>query len=234
MYEIDELANIVPMAGEKEQNALMEDIRKHGQRELAVLWRGKLVDGRCRQLACATLGIELKVRTLDDKLSRGEVAAVVKSLNTRRNLTMTQKVISALKEQKRTGETNEKIANAWAIGIATLKNAKYVDINRPDLVDVLFDGKTAKLIDVEKGITVTTNKVNTIARLIKKQKEHDKVKIDTSGEIVFAVDGQIKTEAGKSWYYSTVNILGIKEPLVRMLIAELANLKFKQEKLDEQ
>lgn len=228
MYEVDELANIVPMAGVKEQEALTLDIKKNGQREAAVLWQNKIVDGRCRQLACMTLGIELKVRVLDSNLSRDEVAMVVKSLNTRRNLTPTQKVISAMMDQERTGSTNDECAAAWAIGVTTLKNAKYIKTHKSDMIPKLFDGKTVAIVDVDKGIEVTTNKVNTLARLIKKAKEYGKVDIDVSCEVEFTVDGLIHTEAGKNWYYSTVAALGITDIGVRMLLIELANLKFKK------
>jgi hypothetical protein len=227
MYEVDELAALVPLAGEKEQRALMEDIRVNGQNEPAVLWQNRIVDGRCRQLACISLGIELTVKHLDSKLTRDEVATIVKSLNTRRNLTMTQKIISAVKEQERTNTTNAEIATAWAIGVATLKNGKYIARYRPDMIDVLFDGKSVKIEDPDKGYEVTTNKVNTLARIIKKQKEAGTITVDDSEVVEFSVDGALKTEVGKDWYYNTVNTLKIEDPLVRMLIVELANLKFK-------
>jgi len=224
MYEIDELAGIVAMASEKEQLALTEDIRLNGQREDAVLWRGRIVDGRCRQLACIVLDVELGVKRLDDGLTRDEVAKVVKSLNVRRNLTMTQKVVSAIYEQKRTGEVNAKIASSWAIGLATLKNGKYVEKHRPEFLGVLFNGGTVKLLDSDKGFVVTTNKINTLARMIKKSKEVGVV-TDRSEEIEFSVDGVLKTEKAKVWYYSTVDMLRITDPLVRILLVELANYK---------
>lgn len=227
MYEIDELAGIVALANEKEQQALINDIDKNGQQEPAVLWQGRLVDGRCRQIACTVLGIELKVRELDSTLSRNQVALIVKSLNTRRNLTMTQKIASGYKQYKRTGETMAEIAEQWAVSVPSLKNFNYIAKVRPDWVDALFDGTTIKVFDPEKGFEVVTDKVNTLARIAKKIKEHDTVVIDRSEEIEFTVDGQIKTEAGKDWYYSTVNTLNITDPLVRMLLVELANLKFK-------
>lgn len=227
MYEVDELAGIVALANEKEQQALINDIAKNGQQEPAVLWQGRLVDGRCRQIACTALGIDLKVRELDSTLSRNQVALIVKSLNTRRNLTMTQKIASGYKQYKRTGETMAEIAEQWAISVPSLKNFNYIAKVRPDWVDALFDGTTIKVFDPEKGFEVVTDKVNTLARIAKKIKEHDKVVIDRSEGIEFTVDGSIKTEAGKDWYYSTVNTLNITDPLVRMLVVELANLKFK-------
>ena len=234
MYEVDELANIVAMASEKEQKALVQDISKNGQQEPAVLWQNRLVDGRCRQLACMTLGTKLKVRSLDSKLSKEDVAKIVKSLNTRRNLTMTQKIVSAYKQQLRTNETNNDVADQWAISVPSLKNMKYLAKHMPHLVDPLFNGDTVIVKDYDKGIDVTTNKINTIARLAKKELEFNKLVVDNSEVVEFAADGVLKTEAAKDWYYSTVASLRIQDPLVRMLIVELANLKFKLEDEDNE
>lgn len=134
-YEIHPLANIVAMAGTREQQALTQDILRNGQNEPAVLWRGKIVDGRCRQLACSTLGIDLSTRKLDDKLTEIEVAKVVKSLNTRRNLTETQKIVSAYLDQQRTGQTNKQIAEEWAVSVRSLQNFKLVATARPELIE---------------------------------------------------------------------------------------------------
>ena len=231
MYEIDELAGIVAMASDKEQRALTIDISVNGQREPAVLWQDKIVDGRCRQLACDALGIVLKVRHLDGNLSRSEVASIVKSLNVRRNLTTSQKIMSAVKEQEKTGEHNQKVADSWGIGLTTFKNGKYVKKHRPEFVDPLFGGRSVDIRDEEKGYVVTTTKVNTVARLIKKSYEYGNVVVDNSEEVTFTVDGLLKTEASKEWYYSTMASLEASSNnkiQLGMLVLELANLKFKE------
>jgi hypothetical protein len=229
MYEVDELAGIVALASEKEQQALVNDIAKNGQQESAVLWQGRLVDGRCRQIACTALGIDLKVRELDSTLSRSQVALIVKSLNTRRNLTMTQKIASAYKQYKRTGDTMADVAEQWAISVPSLKNFNYIAKVRADWVDILFDGNTVKVFDPEKGHEIVTDKVNTLARIAKKIKELGKVVIDNSEEVEFSSEGIIKTELGKNWYYSKIQELGIVDTRHKMLMVELANYKFKLE-----
>lgn len=230
MYPIDELAGIVAMADEKEQLALTEDIKKNGQQEPAVLWQGRIVDGRCRQLACITLGLKLKTRSLDNSLSREEVSRVVKSLNTRRNLTDMQKAMSAFKEQEKKWDTNEEVAKRWGLALGTYKNARYIGINRPDMIDDLFNGKTVKVFDPDKGFDITTDKINTLARIVKKTKELNVVE-DTSEkvEIHWNTDGLIKTEAGKEWYYGRIKKYNIPNDAVglRSDLIELANLKFK-------
>lgn len=227
MYEIHDLANIVAMADSKEQQALTDDIEKNGQREPAVLWNNKIVDGRCRQLACTTLNKDLHVRELDPSLTEGEVATIVKSLNTRRNLTMSQKIMSAVKEQERTGITNKEAAKQWAISDRSLKSGKYIKKYQPDLIDSLFDGKSVTLYDPEKDFDVTSNKVNTVARIIKKQIEIGVVR-DRSKEVSleWSVDGLLQTEAAKDWYYTTVSAHSVNDRVIAAYLVELANYKF--------
>lgn len=227
MYPIDELANIVAMANEAEQIALTEDIKRNGQREPAVLWQGRIVDGRCRQLACHTLGIELLVREVDSKLTREEVVAVVKSLNTRRNLTDMQKAMSAYKQQETAWQTNEDIAKQWGLPISTYKNARYVAMNRPEFVEPLFNGKSIEVLDPDKGYKITTNKINTLARIVKKTREKTLVVVDDSELVSFKVDGLIKTEEGKNAYYSIVNACNVTDMRIITALIEWANLKYR-------
>lgn len=228
MYEVDQLANLVAMASEQEQLALTEDIRANGQRESAVLWQGRIVDGRCRQLACVTLGIELDVRELDSNLSREEVAVIVKSLNTRRNLTDMQKCMSAYKQQAQKQLSNDEVSKQWGIALGTYKNAKYIAVNRPELVEDLFNGKSVSLVDPDKGYIVTTNKINTLARIVKKINEIGIV-VDTSEQVTisFNVDGVLKTEKAKEWYYTNVKDKGITDTQILAWLVELANYKFR-------
>lgn len=232
IYPIHELANIVAMASEQEQLALTNDILKNGQEEPAVLWQGHIVDGRCRQLACISLDIELKTRTLSNELSLDEVASIVKSLNTRRNLTMTQKVVSAYKQQLRTNETNSNIANQWAISVPTLKNCKYIASNVPEFIEPLFDGKAVKLFNRTKGVEVTTNKINTLAKIIKDNKDVYDVRVDDSNEvrIKYSVDELPLSSPMYNWYGTKIaefNRLSAdgKELMVKALLFELAKYK---------
>ena len=167
------------------------------------------------------------MRHLDPKLTRDEVAVVVKSLNTRRNLTMTQKIVSAYRQQVRTKETNEEVAGQWAISPMSLKNMKYIAKHRPDLVTSLFNGNTVTLIDPSSKVDVVTSKISTIAKIVKKQVESATLVVDTSEEVEYSVDSKIKTEEGKEWYYFQIHQLGITDVRVRILLTEMANLKFK-------
>lgn len=185
MHDIHELANIVPMANELEQVALTEDIKEHGQKETAKLWRGQIVDGRCRQLACTTLGIELKVEELDPNLEEHEVRKMVKSWNTRRNLTMTQKVMSAHRDYLAGYGTLEEVSKSWAISRRTLANANYIGEHRPELIDPLFNGLSVVIYDYNKKTDITTNRVNTVAKNIKEDLDRKTRYIDNSEEVEY-------------------------------------------------
>ena len=113
----DKLAGIVPMALPFEQAILIEDIRDNGQREPVVLWRGQVVDGRCRQRALVGLSRQIVYRELDDELTVEEVKSWVKSMNTRRNLTSSQRIAIACKQyiEYKASSTVPDVAKAWFI-----------------------------------------------------------------------------------------------------------------------
>lgn len=228
-YEIHELANLVPMASKKEFEALKYDIKKNGLKDPVILWENKIVDGRNRQLACNLLGIEFEVTKLDNNLTIEQVANIVKSTSIRRNLTDTQKIMSAYKEQLRTKETNEKIAKSWGVSEKSYKNGKFVAREKPEYIEDLFDGKSVTLFDLNKDQEITTNKINTLARIIKATNESNILVIDASEEldISFTIEGSLKTEIGKDWFYSKKESLGITNTQILMDYVELANLKFK-------
>lgn len=173
-YEIEEeLAGLVPMAGEAEQIVLTNEIRDEGSLLIPiVLWRGKIVDGRCRQKSCEILGIEMEVNELDPNLSWEQVAKKVKGYNSRRNLTPTQKVMSACRESLRKGNKMSivMIAKSWGIGDKTLKNARYIAKQRPEFVEPLFNGKTVTITNMT-GDEIESNKVTAIYAFLKRLEE---------------------------------------------------------------
>ena len=220
----EELAGIVPMANMAEQAALTEDIRENGLREPVLLWRNKIVDGRCRQKACLATGVRIKAKELDDKLAYDDVMVVVKSLNTRRNLSHTQKLISACKETFRS--TNSKsvkeIALAWGVSGTLLKNARYIYTERPEFIDPLFNGNSVTIVGSNCKET-QTNKISAIYAYIKREEENA-TRNDDHG---WNPDAQIKTQAGKEWYYGVIKSIAKDTSVpIRMMMVELANFKF--------
>ena len=221
-----ELAGLVPMASEAEQATLTADIEANEQKEAIVLWHGEVVDGRCRQKALTTLGKHILYRELDDTLTEAEVRVYVKSVNTRRNLTSTQKVMAACRESLKPEETraNQVVAKSWGVGLEILKNARYIAKHKPEYIDVLFNGGAIKIVD-SKGEEKYSNKVTTIYAYLKKVEEQ--VKEDV--EHAWHENTAIKTQAGKEWYYEQVAQIAVNGDVkTKMLIAELANYKFKK------
>jgi hypothetical protein len=223
----EELAGLVPMAIASEQAVLTMDINEHGQREPIVLWKGEVVDGRCRQKALITLGKDLYYKELDSALTEDEVKIFVKSVNTRRNLTQTQKIMSACRDSlKSNSKSIVDTAKAWGIGDKTLKNARYVAKQRPEFIDPLFNGKTVTIVNV-KGEEIESNKITAIYAFIKRLEEA----VIEDVEHAWDERAAIKTQAGKEWYYKQMSdIQDYGDVKAKMLIAELANYKFKQNK----
>jgi hypothetical protein len=136
------LANIVPMACPDEQLALELDIQQQGQVDPIVLYRGKIVDGRCRALACLALGVAVRTESLPNNFTITEVTDKVKSLNTRRNLTKSQKAIIAAKQYRVDTSVEQKgIFTSWGVSKPDFAAANYLLTNRPDYADALFEGK---------------------------------------------------------------------------------------------
>jgi len=138
--------------------------------------------------------------------------------------------MSALKQYQTTKGKQSDIAKQWAVGHRTLQNAVYIAKHRPEYIDPLFNGNSIKVYDSTKGITITTNKVTGIAKIIKTAEEID-VTEDTSNKVEWSSDAYIKTEAGKAWYYASITMDNIATDNIaaRMKYAELANYKFKVE-----
>jgi N6-adenosine-specific RNA methylase IME4/ParB-like chromosome segregation protein Spo0J len=88
-------SNIFPLMTGPDFDELVEDIREHGQREPILVYKGMIVDGRNRFLACQKLGIEPICRELD---GTGSLIDLVISMNLhRRHLTSSQRAIAAEK-----------------------------------------------------------------------------------------------------------------------------------------
>lgn len=218
----DKLAGIVPMALPFEQAILIEDIREVGQREPVVLWKGQVVDGRCRQRALVGLGKPIIYRELDDELTEEEVKVWVKSMNTRRNLSSSQRIAIACKQyvEYKASSTVPEVAKAWGIGEAILHNALWIYKQDPAVIETIFNGGSVPIAD-KAGKLIESNKITSIYAYMKKKAETVVVT-----DNAWKPDSFITTQMGKEWYYEQMKHIGEVAPYVRVLIAELANLKF--------
>ena len=97
-YEIHPAADLFPMMSPDEFEGLTADIREHGQRDLAVLWEGKILDGRNRYRACTELGINVACCDLDR--CADPIAYVLSKNLHRRQLDKSQRAIIAAKARE--------------------------------------------------------------------------------------------------------------------------------------
>lgn len=218
------LAGLVPMAVEAEQVALTEDIQANDQRDPIVLWRGQVVDGRCRQQSLVTLGKVILYKELGDELTEDEVAVFVKSVNTRRSLTSTQKAMSASKSKLsgRDKRPNVTIAKAWAIGKHMFSDAKYIWTQDTAIAEALFNGLSVGIVD-DKGRATTSSAVTAVRNHLKRLEEQ----VPTAEEDYdWDANSYITTQAGKDWFYETISKVKGNNQAINKLIGELANHKF--------
>ncbi len=134
-YEFHEAANIFPLMNSEEFNHLKADIEERGQREYAVLFEGKIIDGRNRYRACKALGIECEFSELEE--CDDPVAYVISANLHRRQLKTSQRAMCAAKlaglprgrpEENSSNELNTH-ADAgllFSVSIASLKRALVV------------------------------------------------------------------------------------------------------------
>jgi len=91
-----------PLLDDDRMDELAADIKAHGQRETIRTFRGQIVDGRNRYLACRKLGIEPTIEQLPDDI---DPFAYVWSLNgQRRDLTQDQRYLIWKSCAKQSGE----------------------------------------------------------------------------------------------------------------------------------
>ena len=202
--KIHPLANTVPMATFDEQSALKEDIKKNGQQIPVLLYRKQIIDGRCRALTCSELGITLKTETLPHKTPKEEVKRKVKSLNTRRNLSITQKSLVAAREHINNPKMKqEDICSSWGVGANSFFSAKYIVKNRPDYAEQLFRGYSVPIEDGKQS-----KSIQVVANYIKREIEKLKANAITLPDYEFDVNKVITTQAGKTWFKDAVNAVG--------------------------
>ncbi len=98
-YDSHPISKIFPEMSGDDKKELIDDIRKNGLQEPIILFEGKILDGRNRQQACATAGIEPsyvefeKLGTL--ARTAGPVAYVISRNLKRRHLTPSQRAVIA-------------------------------------------------------------------------------------------------------------------------------------------
>ena len=96
--EIHRITELNPMMEEEQYNALREDIRINGQLVPAIMYRGKIIDGRHRLLALKEIGEPtIKAVKLPNNYSLNSAMEVVESMEKRRHQDKTSMAIKGWK-----------------------------------------------------------------------------------------------------------------------------------------
>ena len=221
----EKLAGIVPMARPAEQEALAISIKERGLDMPVVLYKGEICDGRCRQLACTIAGVAVRAIDLDDELTEEEVALWVKGANTRRNLTLAQKIMVASKESSKEGSQSlTDIAKSWAISRRILTMANRISKARPEFVEPLLNGSTVPIINA-KGKHTQTNKISAIHAYIKREEED----VTPTNTHTWSADLGINTQAGKECFFEFIRKTNTTDVRLFEPIAYWINDRFKAE-----
>ena len=164
----------------------------------------KIIDGRCRALACGNLGIAVNTESIPHKTPIEDVRKKVKSLNTRRNLSVTQKSLVAAEEHLKNPKlTQEEICSSWGVGANNFYNAKYLIRHRPDYAKLLIKGYSVQLGENKKS-----ESIQAVANHVKGEIERLKANAISLPDANFDVNKAITTQAGKQWFVDAVDAVG--------------------------
>ena len=259
---IHELAGIVPLANEVEQSTINESIKQSGfdeQLGLIKLWNGQIIDGRCRQIALLSAGLNPSDYAVEISYTDyNDVKGYVLKANERRNLTDTQKAITAWKMTKRTKEegrmTQQEVFAAFGVETKTLQAlniiVKSIDVLAKRDIDIYYireqksgtkrlskNRQLSLLVDdlfndyqvKFDGYSKYTTSIRMIASYLKQVHEG----VTERSAIEWNPDSMILTEAGKRWYAEEISWHKLDRYLVSHMI-ELANFKFPAPQEDEE
>lgn len=161
-FEYHELSTVFSSFDDTEEfKELVKSIKSEGLNHPILVWQGKIVDGRHRHKACALAGVEPRYKYLSDSLSLQQVMDRVVAENIlRRHLTVGQRAMIAASlanmtkqdtlKQNTDGQicptdedkkSNEDAAKSLNVSPMTVKNAKEVKRDAPDLAKKVENGE---------------------------------------------------------------------------------------------
>lgn len=152
-------------------------------------------------------------------------------------MTTTQKVTSAHYEYIKGLNTLDETATAWAISRRALANCNYIAKHHPEYIEPLFNGNSIVLFDTTKNKEITTNRISTIAKIVKAEQDM-KVRVVLPEEFEkkeYHIDAQLKYEQHKQYFYQKVAEFERPETdssyLYQITLKELLNVKQELEEL---
>lgn len=131
-----------PMMSVEQFDALKSDIELNGQLQPAIVYRGKIVDGRHRYKALTQLGKEdIKVVRLQNNLTLDEVTNLVNSTEMRRHQSPTQLAIKGYRLYKLGKLTQKEVPSKVGCSLTNLKAVISLEsLGRLDVVELLESG----------------------------------------------------------------------------------------------
>ena len=160
-YEYHELSTVFSsFEGTEEFKGLVKSVKEYGLFDPILVWQGKIVDGRHRHKACMEAGVEPEYEYLVDEVPFDKVLGRVVGANMlRRHLTTGQRAMIAASLANMTeggggnqyvkvdrtnlsdAKSNEDAAKTLSVSPMTVKNAKEVKRDAPDLAEKVSRGE---------------------------------------------------------------------------------------------
>lgn len=131
-----------PVMSTEQFEALKNDIAVNGQLQPALVYRGKIVDGRHRYRALTQLGEEsIKITRLQNNLTLDEVTSLVNSTEMRRHQSPTQLAIKGYRMYKVGSLTQKEIPSKVGCSLTNLKAVIALEaLGRLDVIELLEAG----------------------------------------------------------------------------------------------
>lgn len=163
-------ADLFPMMDEDALTALENDIKVNGQTHPVITWRGQIVDGRNRNLACVRAGIKPKTKAVEFADDAECIRFIISTNIHRRHLTESQRAMIA-SELAKLGDginkgkegasieapslSQDEAAAAMHVSRSSVQRARKVQESAPDLAAKVKSGE----IKVSKAASMARERV---------------------------------------------------------------------------
>ena len=217
-----------PVHSDLEYEATKENISRLGQLDPILILDGLCIDGRHRTRIAKELDIDVRCVEIPTTTSSEDIIVMCnKGVMSGRDYDVNQKAIQALELVNTYGMSVMNAAKLMKVDRRVVSYAGTIKgLGRGDILDTIMKDKTSRvqLTNMDRP----SRSLELLAKFVKTEDEKFKVVVNDDHRIRFSPDAYIKTEAGKAWYYNTLDRLSVGEDQVemRMLLAELGNFKY--------
>ena len=214
-----------PRMSTEQFESLKASLDSYGQMEPAIVYRGKIVDGRHRWLALKELKADtIKITKMPNNSTLADIKIVVRAKETRRHETASQLAISAYNYilASKTNVTQDEASKIFGVPTKRIGEAKKIDTfyGRRDILDLLFNG--GKFNTGTAHIPFLTDSLGTILRWLA---EHGQVMSSEDKDIGISARVQLTEDEQViiNKYMAAIRkeSLLVKDEVARMLYAEI-------------